>query len=134
MTKVSLMLGLRSLPKRFWAWFGCISIVVLLCVYSFHLKHYGPGSDYRTGFLLGSSAFLIAEKDNLACLGMEVESLRRGFPSAGCEVRDLDRDSAIQEAMESQSLSRASEDLRKGFEDGWQDENRKVHAQREEQK
>ena len=134
MTRTSLMRALRTVPKKFWVWLGCISIIVLLCVYFAYVKRYGPGSAYRTGFLLGSSSFTLAETKDLDCLRLEIEALQPGYPSANCRVRDLKGDPAMEEAMESGSISDIGEDAREGFKDGWRAERQKSFAKREKEK
>jgi hypothetical protein len=130
MTKASLIRGLRTVPRRFWVWLVGVSIVLLLGVYSCRVNRYGPGSDYHTGFLLGSAAFGTEDLKGLRCLEQHVKSLdalQHGFVSSGdnCEVKDLQADSAMEE-----KLGSLPDELRIGFRDGWRDERQKTFAER----
>lgn len=101
MTKTSLVRALRTVPKKFWFWFGCILIVLLLGVYYSYVNRYGPESDYHTGFLLGSAAFSTADLENLRCLELRVkalDALQHGYGSSddNCKVKDLNGDAAME--------------------------------------
>jgi hypothetical protein len=120
--------------RKTWVWLGSISIVVLLCAYFAYVKRYGPGSDYHTGFLLGSSSFSVADINDLHCLELETEALQHGYPSPNCEFKDLNGDSAMEEAMKSLSISDIGEEARQGFKDGWRYERQKAFASRDKQK
>ena len=114
---------------------GCVSIVVLLCVYSaYYVERYGPDSHYHHGFSFGGIYFLKEDVNNLDCLGLTLAALQHGSPSPNCEVKSLDGDSAMEEAMESSSFSDMGEDERRGFKDGWREQRRKAYAERKKAK
>ena len=134
--------------RKVWGWLGCISIVVLLCIYVAYAKRYGPDSDYHTGFLIGSASFSKEDLKALDCLTAQFKNLTqtkqhlrdleegRVDPSAadlqsvppvcGVKADYLNEDSAaMREAMDS-----LPEYWREGFKDGWRDERQKVLAGR----
>ena len=113
---------------------GCVSIVVLLCVYSvYYVTRYGPDSDYRSGFRFGGAYYLKVAAESAHCLTLQMEALQRGrsgaFIPPDCETSPLDGDSAMEEAaMRSRVFSGMGEDEREGFRDGWRAERRKDRA------
>lgn len=141
MTRASLMRALRTVPKKFWFVLVCLSIGASLGAHYYYVNRYGPGSDYYTGFLLGSANYLDANVKNLECLQMtlqklaeaekRVAELKGGAPATSsdfqkssgdnCTVRDLKKDSTMEEDAEKLKIL----EWHTGFRDGWRAQRQK---------
>jgi len=106
----------RMPNKRLWI-VAATLVVVALCVYASHA--YAKQQAYKTGVYIGKAAFTATDYQNRFCLSVHPDSFQRG-----CEVRDLNKDSAMENALASANIIPSlsdSTDLHTGFRDGWRE-------------
>jgi hypothetical protein len=92
-------------------------IAVVLCIYALHA--YEEHQAYKTGVYIGKAAFTAADYQNRHCLSLPADSFRRT-----CEVRDLDKDSVMEDALASANIIPSLSDstaIHTGFRVGWRE-------------
>jgi hypothetical protein len=95
--------------------FIAVALFIGASQYAAHI--YQKRQEYKTGVYIGKSAFTAANYQNGVCNG--ADSLQRR-----CEVRDLGRDSVMEDALASAHIIPSLADsrpLRTGFRAGWQE-------------
>lgn len=99
-------------------WIVAIPIVIVaLCFYATHT--YEEHQAYKTGVYIGKAAFNAADYQNRRCLSLPADSLQHG-----CEVRDLNKDSVMENARISANIIPSMADMtvvHTGFRDGWRE-------------
>lgn len=89
--------------------------VVGLMIYATHT--YEEHQAYKTGVYIGKTIFTADDYQNRTCL-----SVRQGPPKSACDVKDLNQDSVMEDALASANIIPAlagSTALHAGFRDGW---------------
>ena len=101
------------MPKKTtWA----VLIVAALCCYASY--SYSEHQAYKTGVYIGKTAFNAADYQNQRCLGLPDDARAR------CQVRDLNQDSVMEDALASANIIPALVDepeIYTGFRDGWRE-------------
>jgi len=101
--------------KKLWAVFIAVALFGGATLYATHT--YEERQAYKTGVYIGKAAFTAADYQNRVC--SRADSLR-----PGCEVRDLSKDSAMEESLASANIIPSLADsapLHTGFRDGWRE-------------
>jgi hypothetical protein len=114
------------MPKKVWV----VLIAVALCVYATHIAThiYEERQSYKTGVYIGKAAFNAADYQNRRCVSLPANSFQHG-----CEVRDLNKDSAMEDDLASANIIPAlsgSTALHTGFRDGWREARTAAFASR----
>ena len=98
--------------RRLWRVVPVLFIGVL-CVYASHT--YEHHQAYKTGAYIGRTAFHTAEYQNRVCSGSS---------QPGCDVRDLNDDSTMEQALASANIIPSIMDrteINAGFRNGWRE-------------
>jgi hypothetical protein len=90
-----------------------VTAALVICASSFAAHVHEERQAYKTGVYIGTSAFTAANYQNGVCAGVA---------QRGCAVRDLSRDSVMEDALASAHIIPSLADsvpLHTGFRDGW---------------
>lgn len=101
--------------KRMWLVWVMVALTVGATQYAARI--YAERQAYKTGVYIGKSAFAAADYKNRVCASVNPVP-------GGCEVRDLNNDSAMENARASAHIIPSLADsvpLHTGFRDGWRD-------------
>ena len=104
------------MADRLWS-IAPLAVVVALLGYAVHA--YQEQQAYRTGIYIGKAAFESEDFQNRRCL-----NLRDRSSHGGCEVKDLNTDSVMEDALGSANIIPALSDstaLHTGFRHGWRE-------------
>lgn len=107
--------------KRSWIVAPLAVVVIIYAEHTFE-RHQA----YKTGIYIGKAAFQAGDYQNRQCLS--VPSFQRV-----CEVNDLNKDSAMEDALASANIIPSLSDstvLRTGFRDGWREARTATSANR----
>lgn len=98
-------------------WIVWVMVALVVGATQLAARIYAERQAYKTGVYIGKSAFAAADYKNRVCAS--------AIPvPSGCEVRDLNNDSAMENARASAHIIPALADsapLYTGFRDGWRD-------------
>jgi hypothetical protein len=92
-------------------------IAVVLCIYAVHT--YEDHQAYKAGVYIGKAAFTAADYQNRHCLSLPADSFRHN-----CKVRDLEKDSVMEDALASANIIPSLADstaIHTGFRVGWRE-------------